>query len=92
MPTIVEYTDVKRPRNQYPTRIVSPMKSASCCFSEMEEIGEPHQDGRWIFQYKRCKSCGFTSRTIVRELPDEALIKDLRATLQNSFVRNIPNF
>jgi hypothetical protein len=92
MPTIVEYTDAKKPKNQYPKKIVSPVKSGPCCFTEMEEIGEPLQDGRWIYQYKRCKSCGFTLRTIVRELPNEALIKELRETLKNSFVRNVPDF
>lgn len=93
MPTIVEYTDAKPPANQYPERIVSPVRSGGCCFSEMEEIGEPQQqDGRWIFRYKRCRSCGFTLRTIVRELPNQGLLQELRETLANSFVRNVPNY
>lgn len=92
MPTIVEYTDQKRPRNQYPKRIVSPLTSGSCCFTDMEEIGELQEDDRWLFQYKRCRSCGFSLRVIVRELPNQALIKDLRHTLVNSFIRNVPNF
>jgi hypothetical protein len=90
--TIVEYTDQKRPRNQYPKRIVSPLRSGPCCFSAMEEVGEPQETGRWIYQYKRCRSCGFAVRVIVRELPDKALIRDLRRTLVNSFIRNVPNF
>ena len=92
MPTIVEYTDKKQPRNEYPNRIVSPATSGPCCFSDMEEIGELEVDDRWTFQYKRCRSCGFALRVIVRELPNQTLIKDLRHTLINSFVRNIPDF
>jgi len=91
MATIVEYTDQKPPENLYPTRIVSPPRSAPCCFSEMEEVGIAQQDTRWIFQYKRCKKCGFAVRVIVRELPNESLITDLRSILATAFVRNVPN-
>lgn len=92
METIVEYTDQKKPRNQFPKRIVSPLRSSPCCFTDMEEIGEPQEGDRWVFQYKRCRSCGFALRVIVRELPDRALIRDLRHTLVNSFIRNVPDF
>jgi len=92
MQTIIEYTDQKPPDNLYPTRIISPSRSGPCCFSEMEEIGRPHQDSRWIFQYKRCKTCGFAVRVIVRELPNEALVADLRNILATAFVRNVPDF
>ena len=92
MATIVEYTDRKPPKNLYPTRIISPPRSGPCCFTEMEEIGAPEQDNRWVFQYKRCKKCGFAVRVIVRELPDEALAAELRKTLEISFVRNVPDF
>jgi hypothetical protein len=90
MATIVEYTDRKAPRNQYPQRIISPSKSGACCFSDMEEIGKARQDGRWVYQYRRCRKCGFTVRQILREVPDARLIDELRKTLQNSFVRNVP--
>jgi hypothetical protein len=89
-PTIVEYTDRKRPRNAYPERIVSPLRSGPCCFTDMEEIGRPKQEGRWVFQYRRCRKCGFAVRVILREIPDEALAAELRRTLANSFVRNVP--
>jgi hypothetical protein len=92
MATIVEYTDQKPPENQYPMRIISPSHSGPCCFSEMEEIGEPQQDARWVFQYTRCKKCGFAVRVIVRELPNEALIADLKTILATAFVRNVPDF
>jgi len=92
MSTIVEYTDVKAPQNLYPKRIISPSHSKSCCFTEMEEIGRVQQDDRWEYQYKRCRQCGFTVRMILREIPDAALIRELRQTLENSFQRNVPDF
>jgi hypothetical protein len=91
MTTIVEYTDQKRPKNLYPERIISPVRSGPCCFSDMEEIGKPEEDSRWVFQYKRCRKCGFTVRVILREIPDAALAAELRKTLANSFVRNVPD-
>jgi len=88
--TIVEYTDAKPPRNQYPARIISPSRSGPCCFSDMEDIGDTQRDGHWVFHYKRCRRCGFTVRVILREIPDEALIGELREILANSFVRRVP--
>ena len=90
MATIVEYTDEKQPKNQYPRRIVSPRRSGPCCFTEMEDVGKPQEDGRWVFQYKRCRTCGFALRVILREIPDAALAADLRKILANAFVRNVP--
>jgi hypothetical protein len=92
MSTIVEYTDRKPPKNLYPTRIISPLRSGPCCFTEMEEIGDAEEDTRWIFQYRRCKKCGFAVRVIVREIPNEALIADLKNILATAFVRNVPNY
>ncbi len=89
-PTIVEYTDQKPARNLYPERIISPVRSGPCCFTDMEEVGKPQEDGRWVFQYRRCKKCGFALRVILREIPDAALAAELRKILANSFVRNVP--
>jgi hypothetical protein len=89
MATIVEYTDQKAPKNLYPARIISPIRSGPCCFSDMEEIGKPQRNDRWVFQYKRCRKCGFTVRVILREIPDAALAAELRKILANSFVRNL---
>jgi hypothetical protein len=91
MPTIVEYTDKKQPENLYPTRIISPPHSGPCCFSDMEEIGELQQEGHWEYLYKRCRTCGFAVRVIVRELQDEALVTELRKILEVSFQRNVPD-
>ncbi len=92
MATIVEYTDRKQPQNLYPHRIISPSHSRPCCFSDMEEIGELQREGNWEYAYRRCRSCGFAVRMIVRELPDEALLAGLRKTLEVSFQRNVPDF
>jgi hypothetical protein len=56
----------------------------------MEDVGTPQKDGRWEFQYKRCRTCGFALRVIRREIPDAALAAELRELLANSFVRNVP--
>jgi hypothetical protein len=90
--TIVEYTDSRPPQNCYPARIVSPTRSGPCCFSDMEPLGEAHRDGQWVYQYKRCRSCGYAVRLIVRQVPDEALLVELRKTLAVAFSRNDPDF
>jgi hypothetical protein len=91
MATIVEYTDTEPPKNLYPKRIISPTQSKPCCFTDMRAVGPAEQDGQWEYHYKRCRTCGFTVRTILRAIPDEALIQDLRRTLENSFQRNVPD-
>ena len=80
MPTIVEYTDTNPPQNQYPERIISPPRSESCCVSNMEAIGTPQIEGRWVYQYKRCRRCGFAVRNIVKALPDPEIVASLQAT------------
>ena len=80
MPTIVEYTDTNPPQNQYPERIISPPRSESCCASNMEVIGTPQIEGRWVYQYKRCRRCGFAVRNIVKALPDLEIVASLQAT------------
>jgi hypothetical protein len=83
--TIVEYTDQKPPANDYPHRLISPLASGPCCFSGMEEVGSSQEGERWVFQYKRCRECGF----VVRVIPNLELAKDLRAVLAKSLVRGI---
>ena len=91
MPTIVTYTDRQPPMNRYPHRIISPPRAGGCCFSSMEELGTPQEDARWVFQYRRCRQCGFAVRVIIREIPDAALIASLRQELTHSFMRNVPD-
>ena len=90
MATIVEYTDRKRPANRYPHRIISPPRPGACCFFDMEELGNPQEDTRWLYQYRRCRQCGFAVRVILHEIPDMALIAGLREGLTHMFVRNVP--
>ncbi|HTX52257.1 MAG TPA: hypothetical protein VMD08_02520 [Candidatus Baltobacteraceae bacterium] len=78
MPTIVTYTDTAAPRNQFPRRIISPTHSGPCCFSSMQPVGEVCREERYEYAYRRCCTCGFTVRVIVRSLPDEARLADLR--------------
>ena len=92
MATIVQYTDTLPAHNAYPTRIVSPTRSGLCCFSDMERVGPLQQEGRWVCQYKRCRTCGYAVHLIVREVPDAALLADLRKILATSFQRNVPPF
>ena len=91
MPTIVTYTDREPAANRYPQRIVSPCRPAPCCFTDMEEVGTARQEGRWVFQYRRCRQCGFTVRVILREIPDTVLAEQLRQILATAFVRNVPD-
>jgi hypothetical protein len=56
----------------------------------MEEVGTPQQDDRWVFQYRRCRRCGFAVRVILREIPNTTLVDGLRKELARSFVRNVP--
>ena len=70
--------------------IISPARSGPCCFSDMEELGGPQEDARWVYQYRRCRKCGFAVRAIVREIPDTTLMNSLRESLARAFVRSIP--
>ena len=88
MATIVTYTDALLATNQYPQRIVSPIRQSPCCFSDMEEVGEILAEGRWEYRYRRCRSCGFTVRVIVREIPDATLAAEVRKILATAFERN----
>lgn len=92
MRTIVEYTDRKPPANHYPNHIVSPPRSSSCCFSDMEDVGGATREADWEHRYRRCRTCGFTVRVILRPIPDEALLASLRRDFAKSFVRNVPDY
>ncbi|HSB68454.1 MAG TPA: hypothetical protein VLT62_03855 [Candidatus Methylomirabilis sp.] len=43
--------------------------------------------GRWVFRYKRCRLCGFAVRIILREVPEAALVAELRKTLTSASTR-----
>jgi len=48
----------------------------------MQAVGPAEQDGRWIFEYRRCRTCGFTVRAFLRYVPDEGRLAELRRRLQ----------
>jgi len=56
----------------------------------VEELGTPQKDERWVYQYRRCRRCGFTVRVILREIPDATLIAHLREGMAHMFIRNVP--
>jgi hypothetical protein len=58
----------------------------------MEELGTSRQETRWVYQYKRCRTCGFTVRLILHEVPDAILLAELRRTLETAFQRNVPDY
>ena len=84
---IVQYQDGAAARNDYPARIVSPVRPGPCCATGMTDIGTPQEEGRWVFQYRRCRTCGFTVRKILREIPDAAQLAELRVLLERTFIR-----
>jgi hypothetical protein len=88
MATIVEYSDGKRPENRYPQRITSPTQSGPCCFSGMDTIGEVGHAGRFTYQYRRCRRCGFTVRFILQVDPDGVVLDALREKIVKSFSRH----
>jgi hypothetical protein len=44
-----------------------------------------------VYQYRRCRQCGFAGRVILRKIPDAALVAGLRETLAHAFMRNVPD-
>ena len=89
-PTIIEYSDRMPAQNQYPRRIVSPTHESPCCFSDMEVLGKPIREASYELQYKRCQTCGFAVRFVLRHIPDPVLAAAVRRILQTTLVRNVP--
>jgi hypothetical protein len=58
----------------------------------MEDLGSATREGDWEYRYRRCRTCGFTVRVILRPILDEALLSTLRRELAKSFVRNVPDY
>lgn len=83
--------DEKQPRNQYPPRIVSPLRPGPCGFMAMADVGMPRGAGHGVVHYTRCRTCGFALRAILREFPAAAPIADLRQILATAGARNGPD-
>jgi hypothetical protein len=78
MSTIVTYTDAEPTYGQFPQRIISLTPSRPCCLSSIEDLGRVRREERYEYAYRRCRTCGFTVRLIVRHLPDQVRIADVR--------------
>jgi hypothetical protein len=56
---IIKYTDDEKPRNDYPKKIVSPVRASSCCSDENREVVGSNKDiDGFKFVYKICNECG----------------------------------
>ena len=56
---IIRYTDEESPRNDYPRRIVSPLKPSPCCKDDTRvKVGNTREVDGFKFCYKICKKCG----------------------------------
>jgi len=69
MASIVEYDEQKAAINAYPEKIVSPPHPSTCCVSGMEQVGQIEEDGKWLYNYKRCRMCGYTVRQFLMLSP-----------------------
>jgi hypothetical protein len=86
-PCIVEYSDVARPVNLFPTRIVSPTRPRACCDASMIPAGEQLETGRAQYRYMRCGVCGYTVRKILAVRACPAVLAGAKKALANSFRR-----
>ena len=56
---IIRYTDEEKPRNEYPRKIVSPVRPGNCCSDESRElVGNTKEIEGFKFCYKICRKCG----------------------------------
>ncbi|MCH2169269.1 hypothetical protein MK489_00680 [Myxococcota bacterium] len=56
---IIKYTDDQPPKNDYPKKIVSPVRPSSCCSDDTREIvGNMREIEGFKFCYKICRTCG----------------------------------
>jgi len=62
MKHIIEYRPDVPPVNEYPRRIVSPVRPSGCCPTHMKRIGHNAVEADWRFYYKRCTVCGYAVR------------------------------
>lgn len=85
MNNIIEYRDDRRPRNEYPTRIVSPTHPSPCCAQGMVALGHGAVEGGWRYQYKRCRRCGYSVRSFYAPSlrAQVAVIREMRLALAN---------
>ncbi len=90
MPTIVTYSDTHPPVDHFPDCISSPTHASPCCTANMDTLGHLGREDRFEYTYRRCRTCGFTVRGIVRYLPDERRLADLRRLLATTLTKGMP--
>jgi len=78
MPSLVPDTEEQPPTSRYARQIISPPQAGACCFSAMEWLETPQRYDRWVFQYRRCRRCGFAVQVILSEILNAASITRLR--------------
>jgi hypothetical protein len=60
---VIVYRDDEKPQNDYPKRIVSPVRPKACCTDENRElVGQVKEIDGFKFCYKICKECGHAVR------------------------------
>ena len=60
---IIRYNDEEKPRNDYPKRIISPSKPATCCTDENRTVvGNVREVDGFKFCFKICDTCGHAVR------------------------------
>ncbi len=60
---IIRYSDNEKPRNDYPRRIVSPVRPSPCCSEESRTmVGTMREVDGFKFCYKVCDDCGHAVR------------------------------
>ncbi len=56
---IIRYTDDEPSRNDYPRKIISPVKPSKCCSDATREVvGSTREVDGFKFCYKICTTCG----------------------------------
>jgi len=56
---IIKYTNDQKPKNEYPRKIISPVRPSKCCSNDTREIiGTMREIDGFKFCYKICQKCG----------------------------------
>lgn len=77
---IIRYTDDEAPRNDYPRKIISPVRPSGCCSDENREmVGPMREVDGFKFCYKICQQCGHAVRFYFPAAdPTRAAVKEYR--------------
>ncbi len=78
---IIVYSDSEAPKNDYPTRIVSPPRPLSCCTDANRiSVGSVREVEGFKFCYKICEECGHAVKYFVPAIDStSAAVKQYRS-------------